>query len=463
MPSMRLTLAADTTVPVADAPPAAVDGANTFHAVLAVEETWTGDMRFFETNAFTWRELPLPMMADDENNFGHEKSKLIGNITAITRVGKEIRADGEYVTVADPTSEDGQRVLHLQGLMRAGSLKGVSVDLDDPDLTVEIPIEGDPFLEAETDGDPESEPAPEADNVIRIEVNKDTMPREIYHSVRIMGATALPFPALQEAHVEPDAVAASARITGWVDDGLALLAAAGIKPPLLPPSDWLKNPRLSVVSPLSVDDNGRITGHIADLSSCHIGFGDRCVQPPLSQTDYAWFNLGEVLCEDGSRVAAGVLTMDTGHAPMDASMQDAIAHYDHTGTAVADVVAGEDEFGIWVAGAVRPGVNPEKVRALMASKPSGDWRRVRGNLEMCAVLMVNVPGFPIPRLRAKVTDGVTASLVASLPFIPRRPQVAAQAPLVASAANRAAANRIAKSIGRDRAARVKALTERVHG
>jgi hypothetical protein len=93
------------------------------------------------------------------------------------------------------------------------------------------------------------------------------------------------------------------------------------------------------------------------------------------------------------------LTLAGGHASLEASALEAARHYDDTGSAIADVHAGEDQFGIWVAGALRPSASPEQIRALRASAPSGDWRPINGALELVAVCQVNVPGFPIARAR----------------------------------------------------------------
>jgi hypothetical protein len=77
------------------------------------------------------------------------------------------------------------------------------------------------------------------------------------------------------------------------------------------------------------------------------------------------------------------------------------------------VAVGEDAHGIWVAGALRPDVTADKVRALRASPLSGDWRRIGNNLELVAALAVNTPGFPIPRPSGLVASGHVQSLVAS--------------------------------------------------
>jgi hypothetical protein len=87
--------------------------------------------------------------------------------------------------------------------------------------------------------------------------------------------------------------------------------------------------------------------------------------------------------------------MDTRHADIGLGYTAAAVHYDNTGDEVAVVRAGEDEYGIWVAGSVVPEATPQKVAKLRRSPISGDWRRVDGNLELTAALAVNVPAFPV--------------------------------------------------------------------
>ena len=110
----------------------------------------------------------------------------------------------------------------------------------------------------------------------------------------------------------------------------------------------------------------------------------------------------------------GTITLDTGHADRSWGRAAAAAHYDDTGTAVADVVCGEDEFGIWVNGALRPDVDEVSARKLRGAALSGDWRNVNGNLELVALLAVNVPGFPIPRVRAELTASAAGLEVTAL-------------------------------------------------
>ena len=72
---------------------------------------------------------------------------------------------------------------------------------------------------------------------------------------------------------------------------------------------------------------------------------------------------------------------------------------------MADVAVGNDAHGIWVAGSVRPGADPLRVYELQAAgQVSGDWRRIGGQLRLVGLLAVNVPGFPVPKMRARVAS-----------------------------------------------------------
>jgi hypothetical protein len=129
------------------------------------------------------------------------------------------------------------------------------------------------------------------------------------------------------------------------------------------------------------------------------------VQPPHSPSDYRYFHLGVVRTAEGVDVPCGQITMEGGHAP-DGPYAAAIAHYDNVGTAACDVRCGEDEHGIWCAGAIRPTLSADQARSLRGSKLSGDWRECeRGKgLDLIGVLCVNVPGFPVIRAAGRIVD-----------------------------------------------------------
>lgn len=178
------------------------------------------------------------------------------------------------------------------------------------------------------------------------------------------------------------------------------------------PAAAFRNPNLTGPTAITVTADGRIFGHLATWDSCHIGVDKVCSSAPTSKADYAYFATGAVLTDEGM-IPVGQITMDTGHAGLDANATRTTAHYDHTGTAAADVACGEDDHGVWVAGLIRDDLTENQVRALRGAALSGDWRRIRGNLELVAALAVNVPGFPIPRTAMAASAGVQTALVAT--------------------------------------------------
>lgn len=514
-----------------------------FHSLLVVEGVWTGDGRYIEEGALTYRELPLPLMAIDRTTEAHMEAVLIGNITRIERMGRELHGYGTFVV-----SEDDD-VIRLQTLIRRGELRGISVDLDAVEYEVIMPAE-------------ESEPTLTEDGEMAYEIADMKMR---VTSARIMGATVVPFPAFQEAYIESLAALTASlmttqRVSGWLSafqsfDDIDFVAPNGaveeaqrgldwreefgrggtevgvarardivnrknlspdtvnrmvsyfarhevdkqgqgwspdqdgfpsagriawalwggdagrtwaekvkrqmeareesgsivasghpIEAPIVPPSAWFADPELNAPTPLTVTDEGRIYGHLAVWGQCHIGHTNRCVEPPASITNYAHFLTGEILCDDGSRFPVGQITMNGNHAPHNLGAQATSAHYDNTALAAADVTAGEDAFGIWVSGAIRPDLHPNQIRGLMASDVSGDWRRIGGNLELVAILSVNVPGFP--KIRVKELEGLVASLTLS-----------AYEPAEA----KEYINALAASIGRDTETRQAELVRKVHG
>jgi hypothetical protein len=91
---------------------------------------------------------------------------------------------------------------------------------------------------------------------------------------------------------------------------------------------------------------------------------------------------------------------------------------------VADVAVGEDAFGIWFSGIIRPSATDAQRHALKASgRISGDWRNIGGNLEMVAGLVVNVPGLPIPHALAASANGIQTALIAAGIIEPVKPEV----------------------------------------
>lgn len=182
----------------------------------------------------------------------------------------------------------------------------------------------------------------------------------------------------------------------------ALVASAGLAP-AAPAVGLFADPKLSAPTPMRVertaDGHLRYFGHVATWGVCHIGFPGQCVTAPRSRNSYAYFHTGSTETADKGRIKTGKVTLGGGHADTRLGFQAALGHYDDSGTAVADVRAGEDAHGIWVSGIVRPGVDERRLAELAAAPLSGDWRHVGGGLELVAALAVNTPGFPVVNVR----------------------------------------------------------------
>lgn len=215
-------------------------------------------------------------------------------------------------------------------------------------------------------------------------------------------------------HLAGEAMTASAAVEISEVEVAPYLVAAGPKKGL--PLAWFQNPGLEGPTALTVTEDGQIFGHLAIFGTCHIGFDGVCTDVPKSATDYAYFRTGMVRTADGD-VYTGNISMGGGHAGHGLKWRAAAEHYDSTSSVIADVACGDDEHGVWVAGAVRAGVTDEQIAELLASGGlSGDWREVRrgsNELELVAALAVNVGGFPVPRMQIAASGGHVTALVAA--------------------------------------------------
>jgi hypothetical protein len=181
------------------------------------------------------------------------------------------------------------------------------------------------------------------------------------------------------------------------------------------PSEFFGDPELDALTPLTVNaETGEVFGHVAGFTTCHIGYEGICQTAPHSPTTYSRFLLGELPLDDGTSILAGNLTIRGGHAPSGLRGRAAAAHYDNVANVFAYVTCGEDEFGIWFHGCLKPGLTPEQITEVKMAKISGDWRDFGDpDLDMIAAHAVNVPGFPIPRTRVAASNGRQVSLVAA--------------------------------------------------
>ncbi len=436
--------------------------AKTWSGLLAPVEKPTGDGRMFASGGITNRDLPLPLRFQRADVQGHSGAVVVGRILKIDYRDKDgIWGSGDWLN-----PEITPEVTEAQELSAKGVI-GPSVDLDDATLE-RVPVteeaaqelakagedcgcesgvthaEEGPMLSVVTAGrisgatlvqitafaetkalsldDDEAEEMTASANVwtaalsvgdpVQIEADKaDESDQhgyfvefteeddEEYASVVYDDGSYAVIPAWR---VTP---ATGREAAAWTE---ALVAAAT---KVSPPKSWFADPELEELTGVTITEDGQVFGHLADWHTCHIGFANSCELAPRSETDYAYFHTGAVETAEGDVLPVGRVTLGTGHAGLDLGFASAAEHYDNTGAAVAVVRAGEDKYGIWIAGALVPEATPERVAEFRRSPLSGDWRRVGRNLELVAALAVNTPGFPITRSR--VASGHPMALVAA--------------------------------------------------
>lgn len=392
------------TVTVTVADEAAAEASDViWEGVLAIEGLPTSDKRYLMPGKITERDLPLTLMAQTVTAEGHQGAEVAGKITEVWRVDRTDLGPNAVAIMGRGHFDSGEAGREAARMVEDETLRGVSIDLGMTEALMLDPISYEPI-------DPEGMDLMEmltGDFVTGV-------------AGEIQGATLTPFPAFAEATVAITAGGNAHYVAGFgikVIRQVLTAAAAGLAP-LLPPSEWFQDPHFRSAQALEITDEGRVYGHLALWGTCHTGIPGVCTTAPRSYSGYNVFHLGYVETEDNQAIACGQITLDTGHAPTSYGSEKTLAHYDDTGCAVADIICGEDRYGIWVAGAVRPGVKAETVRKLRGAKLSGDWRSVNGHLELIGVLAVNVPGFPVPRAQAAIAasageEGEVLALVAA--------------------------------------------------
>lgn len=455
------------------------DEPGAWSGILVVEDVESGDGRMFSGGSLKTAPLPLPLMWQRQTDEGHKTAVQAGRIDDVWRDGNKIWGSGVF----DLEGPDGLEAFRQ---VKAKFLRGVSVDVDSvKNSDIEMIF---PKMTGEEDDFEKLFSAPDV---------------TVFHHGRLRGATLVQFPAFVEASIaltgedivtDVDTLEASGEQVPIRERSTEVLTASGpedqepddseipdaaltIQPPACdhntegltacacqeeeaPDPAYFVRPEMDGPTALTIDGR-HVYGHAALRGTCHTGFAGQCVTMPV-EGSHDYFLLGETLCADGSTVATGTITLGTGHAGTDGKVTpfDAIKHYDHTGTVVADITTGEDEFGLWFSGALRTDIPVTKVRSLRAAKLSGDWRKFGNKLRLVALLAVNVPGFPVPRMRTAVHNGRQVALVAA-GINPS--DVRVQEKQKTQESFRTVLSSLATRIGRDPHTRMSELKSQVHG
>lgn len=180
---------------------------------------------------------------------------------------------------------------------------------------------------------------------------------------------------------------------------VATMAATEID---FPASAFVPPVEIKGPTPITYDwDKGVVYGHIALRHTCHVGFKDTCVLPPIDESgEYPYFNRIPVETENGP-IFAGRITVGGRHAALDLSADATVREYDAK-TEAAYPRATTDKWGIFVCGPIRSDLDDRTVRVLGRRKVSGDWREKSEGLGLVEVLalspgprLYSEPGFPV--------------------------------------------------------------------
>jgi hypothetical protein len=425
-------------------PPA---GGVPFTIPAVVLEGWeTSDNRYITPGSLGRRDMPQTLMAmlrNPDGGFeGHSAAIACGRLDTmerfdasamINRETGEPFGDGVFgwkATGFFTPNDDQPGSQATVDYVRDQVLRGVSVDLGEVEADVQV-------LEEDEDGFPER---------VRFVVTQGSIaqctvtPFAAFPSAYIVldegqGADAAgveppaePAPADDTAPPVPVNASALRILEPQRGGRRALVAslAADVETiaPVLPPREWFE--RVEVLDParhvyLGRRPNGvptgQVWGYVAQWDVPHAGILNREVYAPrLGPEGYRTFtSQGSTMTAEGEEVPTGVLSFGGGHDnDMSHGVVPALAHYDSTSTAYADVIVGEDDFGVWFAGAMRPHLTRQQIEEFGRHPISGDWRANPGdvNVRLVAALSVNTPGFPI-RGRSHITASGGRALIAA--------------------------------------------------
>lgn len=440
-----------------------------FHAIGNVQGVSTGRRTF--TNS-TWRQPPFAFhwQRSSSAHGGTPEVVQTGLVTRVVEDGPEIHMFGPFDLGSDVGREYARQVV-------SGFARWVSIGLDEQPVKItyiwpdgvepatpmdqltaqpeQVILDGGRIGELTgtsmpAQADATIEPTPELIELMGDEIDEAAAARP-----PVARANPREVSNVQTATARAAAALRRQPASNLADAVEALTAAAyRIEIPDLPPPEWFDEPTdMPMEGALNVDDNGRVWGLLAPLHVNHRAYarsGGR-QEVPFGNVDYGRFNGGAALTTAG-KVSAGPLTMDCGHAPrFRPDGQAGPEHYENSCSVVGAVRAGESRSlgGVWIAGALLPGVGVDQVARMLACRCSGDWQPHGDKVgwsELIACLLVPSPGFATARAAASY-DGEGVLVASSVPVRPAptagRPALADVIDHMADAAGATPAARIA--------------------
>lgn len=380
--------------------------------------------------AYTALKMPAPLYYQPMNK-GHDDGRLVGRIDTFTIEAGRVRATGEMFDGEDDAeraprvAEDAREAVHM-------GTEGMVAPSIDPTILAVAP--GDDGRMALTHADISG-------------VTLVGMPAFVGTSITFTRpeAALTPTPAeveymLDEVDVEGSLAGLVATTTAdedaeaWAEGEarLAALVAAVVEPA---PAAAFAKPDTSRYDPGFRIEGRRIAGHLAALDACHLNWPGQCVTPPPSPSGYALFTRYTIATDAGEmpvgRVTTGLGRIGNGCTCCDPDILDdhacpnrmglvaAMAHHDRM-PALADVVIGEDDGIIWVAGLLRANLSADEQAVLARRVWSGDWRPAGEADELVEVLALHhgKPGFA---KRVKTTRTRSVLVAAAGPIEPAAP------------------------------------------
>ncbi|WP_280332002.1 phage minor head protein [Nocardia wallacei] len=280
-----------------------------------------------------------------------------------------------------------------------------------------------------------------------------------WDAVEIVGASLVSVPEFRDT-----SIALRDAEPGTVPPKLSVVAAvanARIVEPHRYPHEFFTDPELAEPIPIQVNSQGRVIGYLALWESKHRAYPDMPVTPYRTHNGYADFHQTTAHLDNGTTMAVGRLTVGGGHGIPGKGVQAALAHHDDVSTCWSYVVAGENDLGIWVSGAIHFAADEQMVKLALGTPHSGHWERTAGGWpELIIAHAVNDPGFANYYQRAADRDG-DLGMVAC--FAPAPVQPVANSALLDAVAERAVLAFVEHQAGQERTAEVHSLVQAAGG